>query len=79
MENLDLRPEVRNGLALIVIYVFSAAKKYLGSKSTDMFAVLLDSESGLGIVNKTSLKIYNDPFNYFAFIKVRSYLTCHRT
>mmetsp|Transcript_12974 Transcript_12974/g.19546 ORF Transcript_12974/g.19546 Transcript_12974/m.19546 type:complete len:601 (+) Transcript_12974:121-1923(+) len=69
MENLDLRPEVRNGLALIVIYVFSAAKKYLGSKSTDMFAVLLDSESGLGIVNKTSLKIYNDPFNYFAFIK----------
>ena len=23
----------------------------------------------IGIVNKTSLKIYNDPFNYFSFLK----------
>ena len=34
-----------------------------------MFGTLQSNETGLGIVNKTSLKIYNDPFYYFAFIK----------
>jgi hypothetical protein len=35
-----------------------------------MFTVLMKAESGMGIVNKTSLKIYSDPFGYFNFIKV---------
>lgn len=66
-DNPDLRPEVRNGMAMIVIYTLSAAKaKHLRS---EMFLILQDAHSGLGIVNKTSLKIYNDPYNYFSFIK----------
>lgn len=67
-ENSDLRPEVRNGLSMILIYSISAAKASLHHDS-DMFTVLQDQESGLGIVNKTSLKIYNDPFNFFTFLK----------
>jgi hypothetical protein len=69
-DNVDLRPEVRNGLAMILVYGFSAAKAAEDpSDGQDMFSVLQDSETGLGIVNKTSLKIYNDPFQYFAFLK----------
>lgn len=72
-DNTDLRPEVRNGLAMILIYVFSSAQSRLGkdsqNNSIDMFAVLQDADNGLGIVNKTSLKIYNDPFCYFNFLK----------
>ena len=66
-ENADLRPEVRNGMAMILIYCFSAAKAH--SLNSDMVTVLQDLDSGLGIVNKTSLKVYNDPFFYFAFLK----------
>lgn len=65
-DNADLRPEVRNGLSMILIYCLSAAK---ASAAEDMFSILQDAESGLGIVNKTSLKIYNDPFTYFNFLK----------
>lgn len=65
--NADLRPEVRNGLAMVLIYVFSAAQAE--ASHSDMFTVLQDLESGMGIVNKTSLKIYNDPFHYFKFLK----------
>ncbi len=67
-ENADLRPEVRNGLAMILIYCFSSAQASLQAEA-DMFSVLQDAENGMGIVNKTSLKIYNDPFNYFNFLK----------
>lgn len=69
-ENSDLRPEVRNGLAMILIYVFSSAQaSQQNSEEITMFTVLQDAEKGMGIVNKTSLKIYNDPFNYFNFLK----------
>jgi hypothetical protein len=67
-DNADLRPEVRNGLAMILIYALSSAQAR-SIVDGDMFSVLQETDSGLGIVNKTSLKIYNDPFNYFAFIK----------
>ena len=67
-DNVDLRPEVRNGLCMVFVYAFSAAKA-LETKETDMFLVLQEPETGLGIVNKTSLKIYNDPFCYFSFLK----------
>lgn len=67
-DNIDLRPEVRNGLCMVFVYAFSAAKA-LETTETDMFLVLQEPETGLGIVNKTSLKIYNDPFCYFSFLK----------
>lgn len=67
-DNPDLRPEVRNGLSMILIYCLSSAQARQ-TKDGDMFSVLQDSEKGLGIVNKTSLKIYNDPFSYFGFLK----------
>eukprot|EP01038_Epipyxis_sp_PR26KG_P007797 gene7797-10592_t len=66
--NIDLRSEVRNGLAKILIYCLSSFKSSK-LKDTDFFMVLQDSVHGLGIVNKTSLKIYNDPYKYFDFIK----------
>lgn len=75
-ENPDMRPEVRNGLAMIIVYVFAAAKaadmRTNGGHglNVDMFTVLMKADSGLGIVNKTSLKIYSDPHGYFNFIKV---------
>jgi len=67
-DNVDLRPEVRNGLSMILIYSFSAAQAK-EKREADMFTVLQDNDTGLGIVNKTSLKIYNDPFQYFNFLK----------
>jgi hypothetical protein len=72
LDNADLRPEVRNGIALIIIYVFASAKEHLETTdhAIDMFGVLQDTHRGLGIVHKTSLRIYNDPLNYFSFIKV---------
>lgn len=66
-DNPDLRPEVRNGLAMVFIYSLSAAKAAFNH--SDMFYALREPDTGLGIVNKTSLKIYNDPFNYFNFLK----------
>lgn len=69
-DNIDCRPEVRNGLCMLFVYALSAAKAAeQRGRRTDMFLVLQDSNTGLGIVNKTSLKIYNDPFSYFAFLK----------
>ncbi len=67
-DNLDLRPEVRNGLSMILIYTLATAKS-AGNKDMDMFTTLQDADNGLGIVNKTSLKIYNDPFSFFMFLK----------
>lgn len=67
-DNIDLRPEVRNGLSMILIYCVSAARADQIPDS-DMFLVLQETEAGLGIVNKTSLKIYNDPYSYFDFLK----------
>ncbi len=67
-DNNDLRPEVRNGLSMILMYCFAAAQAKT-RKDSDMFITLQDTETGLGIVNKTSLKIYNDPYQYFNFIK----------
>jgi hypothetical protein len=75
-ENPDMRPEVRNGLAMIVVYVFSAAKANEmrltnpNYSSADMFTVLMKTDTGFGIVNKTSLKIYSDPYGFFNFLKV---------
>lgn len=125
-DNPDMRPEVRNGLALILVYTFSSARAAdireeqqrsgamgssvssgnnnvglstssqsvsgqttMGGNTTttnattnaagvsspptqyvDMFAVLMKHDTGLGIVNKTSLKIYSDPCGFFNFLKV---------
>ena len=71
LQKADLRPAVRNGIALIIIYCFASAQANNSGGKMDMFGALLNQESGLGIVNKTSVKIYNDPFNYFEFLKVR--------
>jgi hypothetical protein len=67
-DNADLRPEVRNGISAILIYSFSAAQAK-ARHDTDMFLSLQDTDRGLGIVNKTSLKIYNDPYQYYNFLK----------
>eukprot|EP01034_Spumella_vulgaris_P022610 gene22610-28746_t len=67
-DNVDLRPEVRNGLSMVLIYALSTAKA-TQLTDIDMFGILQDNDTGLGIVNKTSLKIYNDPYNYFNFLK----------
>jgi hypothetical protein len=75
-ENPDMRPEVRNGLAMIQVYVFAAAKANemrilnTSSSNVDMFTVLMKTDTGLGIANKTSLKIYSDPYEFFHFLKV---------
>jgi hypothetical protein len=69
-ENSDLRPEVRNGLCMIMVYGFSAVKAVtLNDGKSDMFSVLQEADTGFGIVNKTSLKVYNDPYQYFNFLK----------
>ncbi len=68
-DNADLRPEVRNGLAMILIYTLATSKASNSAEDLDMFATLRDADTGLGIVNKTSLKIYNDPYNFFSFLK----------
>lgn len=72
----DLRPELRNGLVMILIYTFAAGKsaEYHHQpvnipKVKDMFTILQDSERGLGITHKTALRIYNDPFLYYTFLK----------
>jgi hypothetical protein len=66
-ENDYLRPEVRNGIVIVIIYTFSSIKA--AHHGGDMFSVLQDTESGLGIANRFSLKIYNDPFGYLSFLK----------
>eukprot|EP01034_Spumella_vulgaris_P032604 gene32604-40232_t len=67
-ESGDLRPEVRNGLSMIMIYAFGTAKAAC-EPGLDMFNALQDVNQGLAIVNKTSLKIYNDPYFYYEFLK----------
>lgn len=68
LDNDYLRPEVRNGVVMVLIYTFASIKATLIEKS-DMFITLQDNDQGLGIANKFSLKIYNDPFNYLFFLK----------
>jgi hypothetical protein len=74
-ENDYLRPEVRNGIVMVLIYTFAATKATIPPSSSsdnasDMFTTLQDNETGLGIANKFSLKIYNDPFNYLTLLKI---------
>lgn len=69
LENDYLRPEVRNGVVMVLIYTFAAMKATVDS-NLDMFITLQDGEQGMGIANKFSLKIYNDPFFYLIFLKV---------
>jgi hypothetical protein len=64
-----LRPEVRNGIVMVIIYTFASIKAVSGVNA-DMFTTLQDAERGLGIANKFSLKIYNDPFMYLSFLKI---------
>ena len=64
-----LRPEVRNGIVMVIIYTFASIKATRES-GLDMFITLQDTEKGLGIANKFSLKIYNDPFMYLSFLKI---------
>ena len=64
-----LRPEVRNGIVMVIIYTFASIKATRES-GIDMFITLQDTERGLGIANKFSLKIYNDPFMYLSFLKI---------
>lgn len=63
-----LRPETRNGVIMVVIYMFAAIKSTV-LPNADMFSVLVHDEYGLGIANRFSLKIYNDPFCFLAFLK----------
>jgi hypothetical protein len=93
LNNDYLRPEVRNGIVIVLIYTFAAIKAATATSSNsasnsanssssstgggggggeggeDMFSTLQDVEQGLGIANKFSLKIYNDPFDYLYFLK----------
>lgn len=64
-----LRPEVRNGIVMVIIYTFASIKA-TRENGLDMFITLQDTEKGLGIANKFSLKIYNDPFMYLSFLKI---------
>jgi hypothetical protein len=66
-ENDYLRPEVRNGIVIVIIYTFAAIKA--SHHGGDMFITLQDTEDGLGIANRFSLKIYNDPYGYLSFLK----------
>lgn len=68
LENDYLRPEVRNGVVMVIIYTFASIKATL-DPNLDMFITLQDNDQGLGIANKFSLKIYNDPFFYLIFLK----------
>lgn len=64
-----LRPETRNGVIMVIIYMFSSIKATV-LPDTDMFSVLVNKDFGLGIANKFSLKIYNDPYYYLSFLKL---------
>lgn len=68
LDNDYLRCEVRNGVVMVLIYVFASIKAK-GVEGLDMFLTLQDIDTGLGIANRFSLKIYNDPFNYLIFLK----------
>ena len=68
LEHESLRPEMRNGIAMVIIYTFASIKA-TRETGTDMFMTLQDPDRGLGIANKFSLKVYNDPFKYLYFLK----------
>jgi hypothetical protein len=63
-----LRPEVRNGIVMVIIYTFASIKATI-IEDSDMFRTLQDPDHGLGIANKFSLKIYNDPYFYLIYLK----------
>ena len=68
LENDYTRCEVRNGIVIVIIYTFAATQaKYI--PGSDMFITLQDPINGLGIANKVSLKIYNDPLFFLTFLK----------
>jgi hypothetical protein len=81
LENEYLRPEVRNGIVVVLVYTFAAAKakelrghrmatgNTAGLRGYDMFQALQDADNGLGMSNKLSLRIYNDPFSYLSYLK----------
>lgn len=56
IENDYLRPEVRNGIVMVIVYTFASIKATL-AEGLDMFITLQDNESGLGIANRFSLKV----------------------
>lgn len=70
LHSADLRPELRNGLAMILMYTFAAAKADALKNGSDMFTVVMDADYGLGIIHKTSLRVYNDPYFFFNFLKM---------
>jgi hypothetical protein len=76
LDHDSLRAEVRNGIVMVLIYTFASMKALtmtsspnLHDQTPDMFVALQDADQGLGIANKFSLKIYNDPFNFLTFLK----------
>lgn len=69
LENDYLRPEVRNGIIMVLIYTFASIKATVAD-GLDMFLTLQDNDTGLGIANRFSLKIYNDPLNCLSFLKI---------
>jgi hypothetical protein len=72
-QNDYLRPETRNGIVMVLIYTFAATKATVPQVKIpgklDMFVTLKDDDHGLGIGNRFSLKIYNDPFYFLSFLK----------
>ena len=68
LNNDYLRPEVRNGIVVVLMYTFAAVKA-IKDPTHDMFHTMQDADTGLAIVNKFSLKIYNDPLQYLSFLK----------
>lgn len=68
MRGTEFRPEVRNGLCLVLAY--AAAADSACNAGLTMLQVMQCGDTGLGIVHKSSLRIYNDPFDYFALMKV---------
>jgi hypothetical protein len=66
----DLRCEVRNGLATVLVYTFSAMKAAMNKTfKSDMFKELSNPATGFNIAHKCSIKIYTDPCNYLSFLK----------
>lgn len=65
-----LRPEVRNGIVMIIVYAFAAFKARKDPHRMDMFTVLQDTKKGMGLANnKLSLKVFKDPFLFLTFLK----------
>ena len=65
----SLRPEVRNGLLMCLVYTFAAQRMTIIANA-DIFTTLLDKNMGFGIANRYSLRIYNDPFSFMLFLKL---------